>query len=159
MPELDAEHVESHPSTAARLRYVPLPLAGARRYQWKTLLLLAALARCRGRSATVPQLHTLVWAIADDDNARRFELAWGNTGAEPFRRYTPDLLQILRVAQADGLVEQQNSGRQKLTRAGESILELFASREEQSKLPGELLDNYSPITASAMTRFLGGDFS
>jgi hypothetical protein len=159
VPDLDFEPVETHPTTAARLRYVPLPLAGARRYQWKTLLVLAALARCRGHSATVPQIHTLVWAIADNSNAQRFARAWDSTGAGLFRGYTPDLLQILRVAQAEGLVKQLNSGRQKLTRTGESVLESFTSEGAESEAPGEFLDNYSPITTLAMNRFLGGDFS
>lgn len=159
MPDLDFEPVEAHPTATARLRYVPLPLAGAQRYQWKALLVLAALARCRGNSATVPQLHTLVWAISDERNGERFARAWASSGHQQFRGYTPDLLQILRVTQAEGLVEQQNSGRQKLTPTGRSILDLLAKEAGSSAIPGTILNSYSPVTTLAMNRFLGGDFS
>ena len=66
--ELDPGQLDST-ATPVRLRRVALPLEGSERFQWRLAAVLVALSACRGKSATVEQLHTLVWAINDPANA------------------------------------------------------------------------------------------
>ena len=90
----DFEELEV-PTAPVRLRRVPLPLNGNERYQWRLMSILIALHACRGKSSTVEQLHSLVWAINDPVNADRFEAAWHNTPLTPLRGYVAGLLETL----------------------------------------------------------------
>lgn len=152
---LDFEPLES-PTTPVRLRRVALPLDGAERFQWRMAAVLVALAACRGRSATVDQLHTLVWAINDPSNATVFREAWeGVTPPRRARGYVSGLLQTLRVAQAEGLVEQATNGRQKLTTKGVAFVEEMRSGGVDLGDGDELLTDLSPISSAEMSRRLG----
>jgi hypothetical protein len=145
------------PNSPVRLRRVALPLDGSERFQWRLAAVLLALSACRGRSASVDQLHTLVWAINDPANAEILQRAWdGQTPPRRARGYVTTLLQTLRVAQTEGLVEQALSGRQKLTPRGVAFVK--SMREDGVSLGSgdELLLRLSPISSADMTRKLGG---
>lgn len=162
MPELPNSAISSTrnsplPETSINLRRVPQPLAGNDRYPWRLMSILVALRACRGNSATVEQLHTLVWALRDEINAEIFTSEWNRSGskAAPFRGYEPDLLGTLRLAHTDGLVLQASSGRQHLTEAGDALLSAF--RETGGSLGEQetAIYNLSPISATVMWRRLG----
>jgi hypothetical protein len=151
----DFDQIES-PSSPVRLRRVPLPLNGNERYQWRLTSVLVALAACRGKSSTVEQLHTLVWAINDPINAERFESAWHGAGtSRGVRGYVTGLLDTLRVAQVEGLVEQAANGRQKLSPRGVEVVDAF--RDSGGSLgKGDIaITSLAPISSADMWRRLG----
>lgn len=153
---LDLRSIDA-PTAPVRLRRVPLPLDGAERFQWRVAAVLLALSACRGKSASVDQLHTLVWALNDPANAEVLRLAWeGQALSRRARGYVSGLLQTLRIAQVEGFVEQAASGRQKLTDLGIAFVEEIR-REGLSLGPGDqLLSQLSPISSTDMARKLGG---
>jgi hypothetical protein len=159
LPEAEEAALPDEPTRNVRLRYVPLPLAGNRRHQWQTLLVLSALSKCRASSATVQQLHTLVWALSDELNAESLKRAWATPSARIIRGYVPDLLQILRIMQVESLVNQEASGRQKLTPLGQNVLSAFAEHGGQIGKAETLLDALGPFSTTGMARNLGGSFS
>lgn len=146
------------PESSVILRRVPLPLAGNDRYPWRLLSVLVALAACRGATATVEQLHTLVWALRDERNAEALMSAWNRNAPEmsAFRGYEPDLIGTLRVAQADGLIHQASNGRQQLTGAGDMLLSAFRESGGSLGVQETIIVSLSPISAAAMWRRLGG---
>jgi hypothetical protein len=146
------------PQHSINLSRVPLPLAGNDRYQWRLLSVLVALAVCRGTTATVEQLHTLVWALRDERNAEVLTSAWNRnaSGGSPLRGYEPDLIGTLRVAQADGLINQASNGRQQLTQAGIRLLSAFREAEGSLGTQEAMIASLSPISTAAMWRRLGG---
>lgn len=146
-------------SRNVRLRFVALPLAGNRRHQWQALMVLSALSRCRGQSATVEQLHTLVWALSDERNATAMVRNWGRTGALLFRGYVPDLLQLLRIMQVEDLIAQESAGRQKIAPAGAEVLSGFLSSGGSLGPAGQVLDELTSLSTASMSRNLGGNFS
>lgn len=161
MPEEGGAFFDETPGAVSdapvKVRRVPLPLSGNARYQWRIATVLRALSFCRGKSATLEQLHTLVWALADDQNAAVLEEIWESPkdSRRPFRGYVPRLLETLRVLGVEGLVEQAANGRQKLTEAG---AELLASIEGDGIALGEgerFLAQLAPISATELWRRLG----
>lgn len=139
------------------LRKSPLPLSGDQRFATRLAALVVALDLCRARSATVEQLHILVWALVEPDRAKILSDAWVHASLSPmgFRTYTPGLLEIVRVAQAGGLVEQGNNGRQKLTESGTKLARAIA--ESPTGLAGsrQALSFMAPISTADMWRRLG----
>lgn len=153
---LEFEQLETL-TTPVRLRYAPLPLDGSERFQWRLAAVLLALSACRGRSATVEQLHTLVWALNDPANATALESAWNATDLpRRIHGYVSGLLQTLRVAQVEGLVEQAANGRQKLTEAGISFVSTMRSSNVTLGPGDDFLSSIRPITSTEMWRRIGG---
>jgi hypothetical protein len=144
------------PVSPVRVRLVPLPLDGNERYQWRLAAVLLALAACRGRSASVEQLHTLVWVMNDPLNADRFEAAWSrHSGGFALRGYVTGLLDTLRVAQVEGLVEQAANGRQKLSDTGTEFVRAFRADGGSLGRGDDVLLAIAPITSTEMWRRLG----
>lgn len=153
---LDLESLDT-PTAAVRLRRVALPLQGAERFQWRLAAVVVALSACRAKSASVDQLHTLVWAINDPSNAEILRAAWeGRTPSRRPRGYVSGLLQTLRIAQAEGLVEQQANGRQTLTAAGIQFVAEVRAAEVDLGEGQEFLLSIAPISSAEMDRKLGG---
>jgi len=140
-----------------KVRRVPLPLAGNARFQWRIVTVLEALSVCRGRSATVEQLHTLVWALTDDENALVLKQVWEDPRdpRRPFRGYVPRLLETLRVAHVEVLVEQLANGRQRLTEKGAALLEAVERDGIVIGVGERLLSGLAPISSTEMWRRLG----
>ena len=143
--------------TPVSVRRVPLPLAGNVRVQWRIVSLLKALSVCRGKSASVEQLHTLTWALSDDENARVLEANWIERPDRPeaFRGYTPGLVDTLRIAQVERFVEQAHNGRQKLTVKGAAVLNALGNGDTVNLPGGAFLDTLTPISSAEMWRRLG----
>lgn len=145
-----------HPVT---LRRVPLPLAGSFRYQWRLSAVLVSLAACRGGAASIEQLHTLVWALRDEESAVQLRDVWNQTATSSARRlrgYVPGLTQTLLVAQAEGLIEQNATGRQTITVAGRELIEKFREHEGSLGPQEAILLELAPFAAASMWRRLGG---
>lgn len=157
---LDGIHGEAvqaeHPVT---LRRVPLPLAGSFRYQWRLTAVLVSLAACRGGAASVEQLHTLVWALRDEASALQLRDVWNQSATSSARRlrgYVPGLTQTLLVAQAEGMVEQNTTGRQTITVAGRELIEKFRENDGSLGPQEAILLELAPFAAASMWRRLGG---
>jgi hypothetical protein len=98
-----------------------------------------------------------VWAINDPSNAESLRVAWdGRTPSRPARGYVSGLLQTLRVAQIEGLVQQLANGRQKLTVSGSAFVTEMRVAGLSLGDGDELLTQLSPISSAEMTRRLGG---
>jgi hypothetical protein len=119
--------------------------------------ILISLSKCRGQTASVEQLHTLVWAVNDPSNAETLRLAWedGSAFVRP-RGYVVGLLQALRVAHVEGLVEQQGNGRQKLTEAGIDFVSAMTNEGIDLGAGQSFLTEIAPISSAEMDRRLGG---
>jgi hypothetical protein len=108
-----------------------LPLAGRDRAAWRVISVLLCLASCRGRSATVEQLHVLSWAIRDEENGRVLASVWNQEDGAPrlLRAWDPKLEDTLHLARAAELVEQKNTGRYVLTTAGTRVVRALRSAQ------------------------------
>lgn len=145
------------PSGPLTMASVPLPLAGRDRIAWRIGALLLCLDACRGRSATVEQLHVLSWAVRDPHNADALLNVWeGHPGAARLlRAWDPALDDTLRLARAGGLVTQRSNGRQELSESGARVV--AAVRENGAAMDSErrLLVSLGRVTESGMWERLG----
>jgi hypothetical protein len=136
---------------------VPLPLAGRDRAAWRIASVLLCLDACRGRSATVEQLHVLSWAVRDRHNADALIAAWEHRpGADQLlRAWDPRLDDTLKLARASGLISQRANGRQELSESGARVV--GAVRASRSALDSEqrLLGRLGRLTESGMWERLG----
>lgn len=141
------------------IQRIALPLPGRQRAAWRVAALTICLGACRGRSATVEQLHILMWALRDRDNANQLRKSWerGPVGS-PFnlRAWDPGLDDTLRLARAEGLVEIKPNGRQVLTALGITLLSEIR-RDADSPMADEqrFLATLGQISESGMWRRLG----
>lgn len=170
-PELFAEPGEQIPETFDRphrvrqpppigsltAAAVPLPLAGRDRVAWRIAAVLLCLDACRGRSATVEQLHVLSWAVRDKHNADALIAAWEHRpGADQLlRAWDAGLDDTLRLARASGLISQRPNGRQELSESGVRVVE--AVRVNRAALDSEqrLMGRLGRLTESGMWQRLG----
>jgi hypothetical protein len=136
----------------------PLPLAGRDRVGWRVVSLLLCLDSCRGKSATVEQLHVLSWAVRDEDNATQLLAAWQGSPDAPrlMRALDPMLEDTLRLSHAAQLVEQRSSGRQALSTRGKALITALRN-DSQNPLSEErrALTLLGTITESGMWDRLG----
>lgn len=147
-------------SEPVHLRRVPLPLTSTFRYQWRLLMVLLSLQASRTGTASIEQLHTLVWAMSDPRNAERLGLVWNrtsSTNAQRLRGYVPGLIDTLRVAHAEDLVTQTSSGREQLSAAGANFLNSYSSAGGQVRPHQQMVIDLGPFTAAGMWRRLGGE--
>jgi len=107
------------PLTPVASRRTALPLAVRERTGWRLAALILVLRACRGRSATLEQLHVLMWYLRDDANASTLLAVWNgpNSARRTLRAFDPLLDDILSLARASGLV-QPGSTAEMATTAG-----------------------------------------
>lgn len=146
----------STPLTPVASRRTPLPLAGRERTGWRLAALVLILRACRGRSATVEQLHVLMWYLRDDANAATLLAVWNGPASaqRSLRAFDPLLGDILVLARASGLVEHQQSGRQALSAAGGTLSDALRS-EGLMEVEQRLLVQLGNISESGMWQRLG----
>jgi len=144
------------PLTPVASRRTPLPLAGRERTGWRLAALLLILRACRGRSATLEQLHVLMWYLRDDANATTLLAAWNgpDSAQRSLRAFDPLLDDTLSLARASGLVEQQQTGRQALSAPGGVLADALRS-EGLMDVEQRLLVQLGSISESGMWRRLG----
>lgn len=144
------------PLTPVASRPTPLPLAGRERTAWRLAALLLILRACRGRSATLEQLHVLMWYLRDAGNSAKLLEAWNRPeGAlRSLRAFDPLLGDTLSLARASGLVEQQQRGRQVLSVGGGRVADVLRS-EHLMDMEQRLLVQLGPISEAGMWRRLG----
>lgn len=144
------------PLTPVASRRTALPLAGRERTGWRLAALILVLRACRGRSATLEQLHVLMWYLRDDANASTLLAVWNgpNSARRTLRAFDPLLDDILSLARASGLVQQQPSGRQVLSAAGGTLADALRS-EGLMEAEQQLLVQLGNISESGMWQRLG----
>lgn len=144
------------PLTPVASRRTPLPLPGRERTGWRLAALVLILRACRGRSATLEQLHVLMWYLRDDANAATLLTIWNRPDGAPrsLRAFDPLLDDILSLARASGLVEQQQTGRQTLSAAGGTHADTLRS-EGLMEVEQRLLVQLGNISESGMWQRLG----
>jgi hypothetical protein len=144
------------PTGPLSLARVPLSLPGRDRIAWRIAAVLLCLDVCRGRSATVEQLHVLSWALRDRHNADALVAAWEHRvgSSRLLRAWDPGLDDTLRLTRASGLTTQRPNGRQALSESGARVV--VATRAsggmESERL---LLDSLGRLTESGMWERLG----
>lgn len=146
------------PAGALRLDQVALPLAGRDRAAWRVASILLCLSSCRGKSASLEQLHVLSWALRDEQNGRALVQLWNNTAGAPrtLRAWDPSLDDTLRLAQASGLITQKDNGRQMLTeRGGQFVAAIRDQAEDLMAAEQHLIVSLGQITEAGMWRRLG----
>lgn len=145
------------PSGPLTLASVPLPLPGRDRIAWRIAAVLLCLDACRGRSATVEQLHVLSWAVRDRHNADALLDAWeGHRGAvRSLRAWDPSLDDTLRLARASGLITQRPNGRQELSESGTRMVAAIRDSNVTMDSERRLLASLGRLTESGMWERLG----
>jgi hypothetical protein len=147
-----------HPTSGLEVRQVPLPLSGRDRVVWRVVSILLCLSVCRGKSATVEQLHVLSWLIRDPENAAQLSAVWNKQPGAPemLRAWDSHLEDTLKLSRAAGLVEQKSTGRQVLTPAG---LRLVNALRDDVDMPLQeerrTLARFGAFTESGMWERLG----
>ena len=170
-PELFAEPGEQAPETFDRphrlrrlypigplaLATVPLPLPGRDRIAWRITSVLLCLDACRGRSATVEQLHVLSWAVRDQHNADALVASWERRAgaARLLRAWDPGLDDTLKLARASGLITQRTNGRQELSESGARVVAAVRASGAAMDSERRLLDSLGRLTESGMWERLG----
>lgn len=145
------------PTTPVASRVVDLPLPGRDRTGWRVSALLLVLYGCHGRSATVEQLHVLLWALRDDRNAIEMWRVWEGAPGAPriLRAFDPDLDDTLAIARAAGLVDQRPNGRQFLTDLGASVVRRIRDEEGLMESERTLLARLGTVSETSMWKRLG----
>jgi len=124
------------PLTPVASRPTAMPLAGRDRATWRLAAVCLILRSCRGRSATIEQLHVLMWALRDEANAAIVRELWDNsTASQALRAFDPLLDDTLALARAAGLIKQRPNGRQVLSAAGGSLADSI--RDTEGLMEGE----------------------
>ena len=110
-------------------RRTPLPLVGRERTGWRLAALVLILRACRGKSASLEQLHVLMWYLRDEANAVTLLAIWDSpdSAQRSLRAFDPLLDDLLSLARAAGLVEQKPSGRQALSATGGRLADAIRS--------------------------------
>ncbi|BCK68942.1 hypothetical protein Srufu_028950 [Streptomyces libani subsp. rufus] len=165
LPETRGEHVDivdhkgipgdipRSPVWAAR---VPLPVPVRRKASWRVTLVVIALGSCRAKSASIEQLHTLVWALQDKSSMAEFTAAWeGEASLIPLRKYVPTLEDTLSLCRAEDLALESTQGRYKLTGKGSEYLRLINSDLEILGAERSFLTRIRPISGTQMWHRLG----
>jgi hypothetical protein len=145
------------PTTPVAGRRVGLPLPARDRLGWRLSALVLALFACHGRSATLEQLHVLLWAVRDERNAQEMARVWEGAPGAPriLRAFDPLLDDTLAVARAAGLVHQRPNGRQVLSEAGVTLAQRIRGDEDLMIKERQVLARLGTISESVMWQRLG----
>lgn len=149
-------HRADAPASPIAADAVPLPLPGRERVAWRLGLLCLCLSKCRGRAASIPQLHILTWALSDEEHYTIFSRKWFGEPGQPSLRVTnPALPDLLRISRAAGFVLQKPNGRQELTEDGKRLVaEMLGADQPILAKEAEMLAALGLITESDMWRRL-----
>lgn len=149
-------HREHSPTSPVVAETVPIPLAARYRIGWRVGVLILCLDRCRGKAATVPQLHVLTWAAQDPDNYETLMRYWtGHEDGTSLRAWNPALEDTLRVTRAARLIVQSSTGRQALTKSGKQLAnKINAPDSETLSREREILRSLGLISTAGMWRRL-----
>lgn len=145
------------PITPVAGRRVELPVPARDRVGWRLSALVLALFSCHGRSATLEQLHVLVWVLRDERNAQEIARVWDGAPGAPrlLRAFDPLLDDTLAVARAAGLVHQRPNGRQVLSELGINLAQRIRADEELMTQERQVLARLGTISEAVMWQRLG----
>jgi hypothetical protein len=137
----------------------PVPVPGDLRLRWKLALVLLIVGYSRGKRASIQKLHALNHFIRTSGNRGRIlAVVKGTLPSESLVvRFEPALTRALDLAQGEGLIEIDSTGKVKLTSAGEDILNIINSDEELLKDEKEMLRAVAAwATEKEIKHVLGG---
>lgn len=151
------EFPHRNPLAPVELHRVPLPVPTTSRAGWRVTALVLILGSCRGNSATVEQLNCLLWAVSDRASSELFISTWKSNDPQkaPLRKFFPPLDDALKIARAEGLIEQKGKVRYALTSLGKTYLRLLNSDMELLREEKRFLAPLRPISTSGMWERLG----
>lgn len=101
------------------------------RNAWRVTAVLLALAHGRGGSLTVAHVNVLWWAMKSEGSRKVF-LAWSQGMKDPSTfivRFDPIVSRALDLAVGQGLVEEERTGKFKLTSSGRDLVDLIDQDE------------------------------
>ncbi|WP_139210098.1 hypothetical protein [Microlunatus flavus] len=146
----------TEPLTPVASRQTAVPLEGRERIAWRLAALTLVLRSCRGRSATLEQLHVLLWALRDHRNAQVLQQRWEHPDNQNvLRAYDPRLDDTLSLAKAVGLVGQLGTGRIVLSELGGRVADRVRGEEGLMEDERQTLAALGSISEAAMWRRLG----
>lgn len=147
---------DSAPATPVASRTTALPLAGRDRTVWRLAALALILSKCRARTASLEQLHVLMWSLRDLRNAEVFRSTWhsGDVSSRILRAFDSLLDDTLMVARATGIVSQNTNGKQVLTEVGSRFVRKIQT-EGLLEAETRLLSDLGSINESGMWARLG----
>jgi hypothetical protein len=144
------------PLTPVASRSVEMPLAGRDRAAWRLATLLLILRSCRGRAASVKQLHVLTWALRDESNGQTLLQRWNE--ARPrgvLRAYDPVLDDTLALGRAAGLIAPTRTGRIEMSPEGGRVVDSIRATEGLMEDELRFLARLGTISESRMWERLG----
>ena len=145
------------PLTPVEVTAAALPVPVQKKAAWRLTLIVLILGSCHGKSATIEQLHALLWAITDEKNRNIFLSTWFSreTASAPLRRFSPELEDTLTLGRAERLLEEKTNSRHTLTARGKEYLRLLNSDDHLMSDEKVFLTQIRPITTTRMWNNLG----
>jgi hypothetical protein len=108
----------------------PRPYPADLRADWRISAVVLAVDKSRGKRASVPQLHVLVWAMLDPEHGLHLARALhGESTRLPPIRFDPAVVRAVDLAVGLGVLVRDGK-RLKLAAGGVELLELIASEPE-----------------------------
>lgn len=134
----------------------PRPYPADLRADWRVSALVLAVDKTRGKRASVPQLHVLVWAMLDPahgvDLARALR---GETTRLPPVRFDPAVVRAVDRAVGLGVLDRDGK-RLKLASRGSALLESVTSDPELLSQEKRILQELGgPVSMVAVERLAG----
>lgn len=129
---------------------VPVELRPRRRLA----LLVLAIDHCRGKQATVEQLHALNWAIKTAEEQQRFLefLAGRQDPGDVVIRFDPSLDRVVHLAEGLGLVETAGTNpRVGLTQRGRRLAAALKKQQDCLVEEQEFLNKVGTVTQSQLS--------
>lgn len=142
-------------------RRQPRPVEARHRLAYRTSLLVLTLSFFNQNAARLDNLHVMTWATRSS-RTRRMLLAWWSgrqfVGTSSVRM-DPDLDLTLRLARADGLIEQAGASGQrlKLTDLGLRLADLIRGDVDVLVAEKEFLMRFGRLSDAVIDRQLGRD--
>ncbi len=134
----------------------PRPYAADLRADWRISAVVLAVDKSRGKRASVPQLHVLVWAMLDSAHGSDLARALrGESSRLPPIRFDPAVVRAVDRAVGLGMLQREGK-RLKLADGGAVWLEMLSSEPElmsQEKLI--LRELGGPVSMVAVDRLAG----
>lgn len=145
------------PRSPVEASVVALPVPTPKRAAWRVTMVVLAIGSCRGKAASIEQLHCLMWAISSEKNREQFLSVWESDDPrkQPLRRLSPELGDTLAIARAERLLGEKGKARFTLLPKGVEYLRLINSDDQLLVEEKKFLARLRPISATRMWERLG----
>jgi len=138
------------PTFRASARALPADM----RAEWRIPVLVLMLSKCRGRTASLKQLHILNWALRDPDAWPAFHRAYIGKPrpGDVTLRFDPTLDRTIDRAIGDQLVEWTHNGRLRLKTEGDRFAEILQHGEVLAEAQSRLASIPGLFTQASFDR-------